>query len=299
MVSSFHGILPAVVTPFDQGERFNATAFERLLERLYAQGIHGIYVCGSTGEGLLQSVWQRKQVAEVAVRCSPKGKQVILHVGAHNTEDAVELTRHAARIGIQAVSSLPPSGSYSFAEIRSYYQAVAAVSDVPVLVYYFPEICPTVSSTEEILELCEIPNVVGLKFTDLDLYMMSILRRHGHLVFNGRDEVLVAGRLMGANGGIGSFYNLVPELFLQVYALTESGHWKEARAIQDRINELIEIVLRFPGIPAIKTMLAWSGIDCGQCLKPRRTLNAGEESQLRTLLSASTFAESAWLEKAV
>ena len=295
----FYGILPAVVTPFDDGERFDAGAFERLLERLYTQGIHGVYVCGSTGEGLLQSVAQRKEVAEAAVRCSPKGKQVILHVGANNTGDAVELTRHAARIGVQAVSSLPPAGGYSFVETRAYYEALAAVSDVPVLVYYFPEICPTVSSTEEILELCQIPNVVGLKFTDFDLYKMSILRRHGHVVFNGRDEVLVAGRLMGANGGIGSFYNLVPELFLQVYELTESGLWNEARAIQDRINELIEIVLRFPGIPAIKTMLAWSGIDCGQCLKPRRALTATEESQLRTQLTQSSFAETALLQKVV
>jgi N-acetylneuraminate lyase len=295
----FHGILPAVVTPFDEGERFAATVFERLLERLYACGVHGVYVCGSTGEGLLQSVAQRKQIAEVAVRCSPKGKQVILHVGANNTGDAIELTRHAASIGVHAVSSLPPAGGYSFAEIRSYYQAIAAASQVPVLVYYFPEICPTVSSIEEILQLCEIPNVPGLKFTDFDLYTMSILRRHGHVVFNGRDEVLVAGRLMGASGGIGSFYNLVPELFLQVYDLTENGRWKEARAIQDRINELIEIVLRFPAIPAIKTMLAWSGLDCGPCLKPRRALTASEESQLRTLLSQSSFAAMAMSEQTI
>ena len=296
-MSSFYGILPAVVTPFDDRERFAPGVFERLLERLYARGVHGVYVCGSTGEGLLQSVAQRKQIAEAAVRCSPKGKQVILHVGSNNTEDAVELTRHAASIGVHAVSSLPPAGGYSFAEIRTYYQAIAEVSEVPVLVYYFPDICPTVSSIEQILELCEIANVSGLKFTDFDLYTLSILRRHGHVVFNGRDEVLVAGRLMGANGGIGSFYNLVPELFLQIYELTESGRWKEARAIQDKINELIEIVLRFPAVPAIKTMLGWSGLDCGQCLKPRRALTVNEESQLRALLSQSSFAEMAMLEQ--
>jgi N-acetylneuraminate lyase len=156
-----------------------------------------------------------------------------------------------------------------------------------------------VSSIEEILQLCEIPNVSGLKFTDFDLYTMSILRRHGHVVFNGRDEVLVAGRLMGASGGIGSFYNLVPELFLQVYDLTENGRWKEARAIQDKINELIEIVLRFPAIPAIKTMLAWSGLDCGPCLKPRRALTTSEESQIRTLLSQSSFAAMAMSEQTI
>jgi N-acetylneuraminate lyase len=160
-----------VVTPFDDGERFAAAAFERLLERLYAQGVHGIYVCGSTGEGLLQSVAQRKQIAEAAVRCSPKGKQVILHVGANNTGDAVELTRHAARIGVHAVSSLPPAGGYSFAEIHAYYQSIAAVSELPVLVYYFPEICPTVSSTRKswnfVRSQCGQSKVYGPRFVQI------------------------------------------------------------------------------------------------------------------------------------
>src|SRR3954453_7758734 len=107
-MSTFHGILPAVVTPFDDHECFVPSAFETLLESLYAANAHGIYVCGGTGEGLVQPVDQRKRVAEVAVKNSPKGKQVIVHIGSHRTADAVELARHASRIGASAISALPP-----------------------------------------------------------------------------------------------------------------------------------------------------------------------------------------------
>src|SRR5438445_12497865 len=114
---SLNGILPAVVTPLDADEQFAPAPFEALLESLYGAGVDGIYVCGGTGEGLLQTVEQRKRVAEAAVRNSPKGKQVVVHVGSHRTADAVELAAHAGRIGASAVSALPPLGNYSFAEI--------------------------------------------------------------------------------------------------------------------------------------------------------------------------------------
>ncbi len=290
MKTDFHGILPAVVTPFNDDGAFCQGVFETLLDALYATGIHGLYVCGQTGEGLTQPVAQRKRVAETAVRCSPAGKQVIVHVGASSTAEAVELARHAARAGAHAISSLPPAGAYSFLEIRTYYEAVAAASDLPLFVYYFPDICPVVATMDQLQELLEIPHVAGLKFTDFNLYRLSLLRAGGAVVFNGRDEVLAAGMLMGANGGIGSFYNLVPELFLQVYDGARKGRWDEARAAQTRINELIEIALRFPGLSAVKKLLSWSGLECGPAILPRRALTPDEEDSLRAALLASSFA---------
>src|SRR5215470_3338040 len=88
------GIVPAVVTPFDAEGKFNIRSFEQLAQRLYAAGVHGLYLCGSTGEGMLQPVTQRKQVAEVAMRNSPSDKAVIVHVGANTTGEAIELARH-------------------------------------------------------------------------------------------------------------------------------------------------------------------------------------------------------------
>jgi N-acetylneuraminate lyase len=102
--------------------------------------------------------------------------------------------------------------------------------------------------------------------------------------------------LMGASGGIGSFYNLIPELFVEVYDLAAKGKWGEARRAQDRINQLIALTIRFPVFPAIKKMLEWSGIDCGHCLGPRRSLTPHEEAELRTALEAASFNPSAFLK---
>jgi len=286
------GVFPAIVTPFDANGQFAAATFERLLARLYETGVHGVYVCGQTGEGILQPVSMRQQVAEMAVRCSPQDRSVILHVGATRLEDAIELARHAERIGASAVSSLPPAGNYSYAELRNYYQRLAEASSLPLLVYYYPEASRLTVTLDHLLELCEIPNVVGLKFTDFDLYKLHQISQSGKVILNGRDEVFAAGLLMGAWGGIGTFYNLVPELVLKIHESALSGKWDEARRAQDQVNELIRITLEFPMLSAVKTMLKWQGFDCGPCLAPRENLTADGERQLRSLIEKSSLGPS-------
>jgi N-acetylneuraminate lyase len=296
---SLSGIFPAAVTPLDEQGNLNTRSFQLLLERFYDAGCHGVYVCGNTGEGLSLPLAVRELAVEVAAANTPAGRFVIAHVGAASTADAVRLARHAVRAGAHAVSSLPPPSGCSFAEVRSYYEALAAAASAPVLVYYFPEFSTAIRSLEEVLELCAIPNVVGLKFTDFDLYRLSLIQRSAHTVLNGRDEVLAAGLLMGAHGGIGSFYNLVPELFVELYGHSQAARWTEARVAQDFINDLIRIVLQFPMLAAIKRLLTWSGIYCGFPVPPRRPLRADEESALRAALDASGFAPDRFLSKPV
>lgn len=288
------GILPAVVTPLDENEEFAPRSFELLLERVYSAGVHGVYVSGQTGEGMLQPIAAREQVIEAAVKNAPPGKIVIAHVGAYRTADAIRLVKHASRLGAAAVSSLPPIGAYSFEEAKAFYEVLAAASDVPLLIYHYPELAKSIANLDAQRKLLTIPNVVGLKFTDFDLYSLSKLKQGGACVFNGHDEVLAAGLLMGADGGIGSFYNLVPELFVQLYNQARGGDWSAARATQDRINELIEITLHFPMLPAVKTMLTWSGIPCGPCFGPRRALAPEERKRLAEMLHASSFSDAAF-----
>jgi N-acetylneuraminate lyase len=285
----FQGVLPAIVTPFDQNGEFAPEVFGRLLAHIYEAGSHGVYVCGQTGEGLLLPVAMRQRLAEAAVKGSPKGKLVIVHVGAARLPDAIQLARHSERIGASAVSSLPPAGNYTFAELRDYYQELAGACGLPFLVYYFPALSQAITTLDQILELCEIPHVVGLKFTDYDLYKLQQIDRSGKVIFNGRDEVFAAGLLMGADGGIGSFYNLIPDLFVRVYEHARSGQWEEARRTQVRINELIRITLRFPALGALKIMLKWRGFNCGDCLAPHEKLTESEQLHLRELLQNSSF----------
>ena len=286
------GILPAAVTPLDNEGQFAPAVLERLLERLYGAGAHGIYLCGSTGEGMLQSREQRQAVVETAMACTPRDRTVIVHVGAASVDEAVALSAHAARAGAHAISSLPPSsGQFSFADLQRYYGALAGATELPLLVYYFPDVAPAISTAEQLETLCALPNVIGVKFTDFDLFRMANLARPGRYLFNGRDEVLAAGLLMGAGGGIGTFYNLLPELFVEIYDAATSGRWDAARAAQQRVNAVIRITLDFPLFPAVKQMLAWSGLDCGACLPPRGRLDAGQQVQLREALTAAGFPE--------
>jgi len=282
------GILPALMTPITANGAVDTGALERLVERLYEAGVHGLYVCGQTGEGLQQTVPMRKLALEAAMAASPRDKHVIAHVGSACVADAIDLARHAASKGVRAVSSLPPGGGLSYQEIRGYYTALAQASDVPLVLYFFPEVAPGLRA-EQVVELCSVPNVAGVKFTSFELNRIAEMNRAGAYVLNGRDEVLAAGLLMGACGGIGSFYNLTPELFVQVWDASRRGDWAQARALQDRIDQLITIVLGFPMIAAIKKLLEWSGVPCGDVLLPRRGLTADEETLLRAQVAAAGF----------
>jgi N-acetylneuraminate lyase len=207
-----------------------------------------------------------------------------VHVGAWSFGEAHALAQHAERSGASAISSLRPAGS-SFAEMLDYYKALASSTSLPFLAYYFPASSDATLSYEQLASICRLPGVAGLKFTDYDLYILSLLIRDGHTVFNGRDEVLTAGLLMGASGGIGSIYNLAPAWFVEIYEHARAGRWAEARARQDAVNDLIRVLLRFPFMPALKRILTWEGIECGAALRPRLPLTQAQELELRTALA--------------
>ncbi|MBK9167517.1 MAG: dihydrodipicolinate synthase family protein [Bryobacterales bacterium] len=289
-MSTLQGILPALVTPLNADGALATATAERLLDFVYRSGADGVYVCGQTGEGPLLPPEVRRAMTEVCVRCSPPGKNVVVHVGAPRLDEAIELARHAERAGAHALSSLP-QGPYTLPEIRGAYERLASATGLPFLVYFFPSVCPALSSAEALLDLVRIENVVGLKFTDFDLFKLWTLRSEGAVVFNGHDEVLASGLLAGANGGIGTFYNLVPDLFVEIYAHARAGRWEQARKPQSEVNELIRTTLRFPVLPAVKKALEWCGFDCGPCMAPRLPLTPDQERALRAALESTCLAD--------
>jgi N-acetylneuraminate lyase len=288
-MNNLHGVLPALITPLHNDGSLNETALAALLERLYAAGCHGVYVAGNTGEGLLLSLEMREHLASIVRRLSPADRSVVVHIGTLTTGDSLRLARHAASIGATAISSLPPAGPYSFADLKTFYATLAANCPLPLLVYFFPEVAPAIRTYAHLAELCEIPNVAGLKFTDFDFYTLSRLKVLGKTVFNGRDEAFACGMLMGADGGIGSFYNIAPRLFVDLYDAARAGDWVKARTLQERINLLISIVLAYPIFPALKRILEWQGISAGPCVAPRQALLPAQEDQLRAELRSSGF----------
>lgn len=281
--SSLAGILPALVTPLREDGEVEAASIEKLLARVYGAGAHGVYVCGSTGEGLALPDSARKQVAEIAAKHSPPGKQVVVHVGAKTMESTLALARHASELGATAISSLPLAG-IGAAELPGFYERIAQASAVPVVAYYFPGFSGYELSLEELAAVATTPGVAGVKFTDYNLYVMSLLAEQGVRIFNGRDEVLAAGLLMGAAGGIGSIYNLIPKAFVAVFDLAKSSRWDEAKKLQLRINQFIAILLGFPLLPALKQVLIWCGIPCGRTMTQPTHLTNEQQDELQRAL---------------
>ena len=282
--ASLSGVYPAIVTPLTADGKISIDVTEKLLARLLAAGVDGVYVAGSTGEGMRLSLSSREALVDCLSDSLPPGKKLLVHVGAPQVEDAIRLAIHAAKAGAHAISSLPPQGE--FPQVRDYYKILAERSPLPLIVYYFPEVCPGVfQKPEELEEICALPNISAVKFTDYNLFLLERLTTLGMLVYNGRDEVLVAGLLMGAHGGIGSTYNLTPELYVALYRHTLQGEWEQARRTQKIINQLIAVLTKYPFLPALKAALSNVGFECGPTLNGQRFESAAHRQKFLSELA--------------
>lgn len=262
MISSFRGIFPAFLTPLTPERTFNPAMCETMIRFLLAAGVDGTYVAGTTGEGMRLRMEDRMALVETLAAAMPADKKLMVHVGATEKKDAFRLAEHAAKAGAHAISSLPPAGSE--AEIGQFYRELASASALPLIVYYFPKVAPhAFADPQQLLDICDHPNVLGVKFTDFNFYLLQRLVARDNMVFNGYDEVLAAGLLMGAQGGIGSTYNVMPEVYRDIYRAAEAGDWEKARTLQKGVTAMIEVLLQFPFFPALRAVMESRGMDCG------------------------------------
>lgn len=287
-------ILPALVTPLTPSGELDVRSSERLISHLYQKGIGGLYLTGSTGEGIYLSREIRQRLVEVAVGLSKGRGKVIVHVGAVQASLASELANHAARAGADAVSSIPPfAGGYSWPEVRAFYAELASNSRLPVIAYYIPGLTGQQRTVEELASLLKIPNIAGYKFTEYNLYTMQrlLLRFHrDQIMYNGPDEMLALGLQFGAHGGIGTTYNVMPELILQIATLCREGRFAEAVAVQKQANDVIEPLIAAHGVASTKQILYWQGlIDHTHCAHPRAGLSESQQSDLRRRLASTAI----------
>jgi N-acetylneuraminate lyase len=287
--------LPALVTPLTDDGQLDEPSAVRLIDHLYRQGVGGLYVLGSTGEGVYLDFPLRRRLAEVAVRESRGRGKVIIHVGAVQAAQAYELATHAEQVGADAVSSIPPFvGGFSWAEIEGYYRELCRASSLPVIAYYIPHITGRAVPLDDLAKLTALPNIGGYKFTETNLYMMQCLVRRlrpDQIMYNGPDEMLALGLGMGAHGGIGTTYNFMPELILNIFRAVQEGRHADALATQREVNVIIEMLLAHQGLAASKQILYWQGlIDSPRCAAPRASLTADEQQLLRRRLLETSLA---------
>ena len=285
-MDNLRGIFPATVSTFDMDGRFDAVSMRQIVRHQIDAGVHGLYVCGGTGEGLLMNSKERQDLLETVLDETRGDVTVIAHVGAFQIPETITLAKHASEIGVDAISALPPSYFYKPDEISqvNYYKSIAQVSEVPLLIYNIPQ-RTGIAMTESLYEeLIQTDNIIGMKDSSGDIYTLGHLasKWKESVIFEGEDSLLLPSLIAGAIGGIGASYNIMPELFVKLWEAYQGNNIDKAAKLQARINEIIRALLNSPDlIGGIKQILAWMNLECGPPLGPNRKLNSDESAKLR------------------
>jgi N-acetylneuraminate lyase len=278
------GIFPALVTPISQDDTINTHALRELIEFLLDQRADGFYICGNTGEGMLLTEEERQQVAEATIQQVRGRAPVIVHVGAPATAMAERLAAHAREAGAYAVASVPPFYfTVDDQGIEDHYRRIQLAAGLPLYLYNIPDVTRVSLSAGLVSRLLSEGRPLGLKYTSYDmLSFREILETCGPElnVFAGPDEMLLPFLLMGAHGGIGTTYNCMPHLFVELYEAWRNRDIERARELQFQIDRVI-LVLRDHGVvPAVKAVMGMLGIDCGAPRRPLRALTAEQSERL-------------------
>lgn len=268
-LSGYHA---ALLTPFTaDGEGIAVDVLGQLVRRNIGSGLTGLYVGGSTGEAFLMSPAERRQVLAAAAEAAADDCVLIAHVGDVNPAVSGELARFAETLGYDAVSAVPPFYyGYGFAELRAHYAWLAGRTRLPFLVYNFPALSGVRLKPDELAELMDLPNVVGVKNTCADHYAFEQLRRiaPGKTLLNGFDETLLAGLSLGADGAIGSTFNIQGDKVMLLARAFEAGDMAAARSVQAEMNGLIDVLVAHGVFPSLKYLLELDGLQMGACRAP-------------------------------
>ena len=290
----FKGVMSALVSCIDENENVKEDSMRRLMNWHLKEGFSGFYLTGGTGEGPLLQKETRKRIVEIAKDEAGDRCDLIAHVGAIDLKTAVELAKHAGEVGMDAISSVPPFFvHYGESQIADYYKALSDASGLPVLMYASP--LAGVNITWDMVDrLMDIPNMIGLKWTNYDYFTMHRIKalRGGNInVINGPDECLLCGLSMGADGGIGATYNVMPKLFTRIYNSFQSGNLADAQEAQFKANRLIEVLLKFGVVVGIKDILEMIGYDCGYQVYPQKRFTAEEQAAFHAALKEINYEE--------
>lgn len=281
--TKYQGIFPAFYACYDAEGAINPQAVRELTQYFLDKGVKGLYVGGSSGECIYQSVAERKVVLE-NVMAVAKGKlTIIAHVACNNTADSQELARHAESLGVDAIASIPPI-YFHLPEhaIAKYWNDISdAAPNTDFIIYNIPQLAGVSLTTSLLREMQKNPRMVGVKNSSMPVQDIQMWKDEGVIVFNGPDEQLLGGLATGAIGGIGGTYGAMPELYLKIRELFLAGKMEEAREVQNEACRIIYKMCSAHGnmYAVIKAILRkQGGPDCGGVRLPLAPLTAADEA---------------------
>jgi 4-hydroxy-tetrahydrodipicolinate synthase len=284
------GIITATVTPLTEDGQLNVSALSRLNHFLIEKGIHGLFPCGSTGEGVLLSTEERKKVAEGSVKDAAGRVAVVIHTGSISLKEAIELTSHARDIGADGAALIPP---YYFSvddqTIFQFYSTIAEkVPDFPLYVYNIPPNVKNSVSPKVLAQLQErYPGFVGVKDSSMDFMNFinfKMAMPEDFCVLMGNDAQIYASLLMGGKGAVAATSTVFPEPVVEIYESLKAGNREKALKAQEQVTRLRAVLRTYPPIAAHKKALEFRGIPVGAPRLPLRPLTPEEAEKLKAEL---------------
>ena len=272
-IKKYQGIFPAFYACYDKEGKINPEAVRELTRWFISKGVKGVYVGGSSGECIYQSVAERKVVLE-NVMAEAKGKlTVIAHVACNNTADSQELAAHAESLGVDAIASIPPIYfKLPPHAIAKYWNDISdAAPNTDFVIYNIPQLAGVALNVPLLKEMLKNPRVIGVKNSSMPTQDIQMWRDEGAIVFNGPDEQLISGLVMGAVGGIGGTFGAMPALYVELYRCVKAGEMVKALEIQNDCCRIIYKMCSAHGnmYAVIKEILRRNeGLDCGSVRAP-------------------------------
>lgn len=275
-LDKYKGVIPAFYACYDEEGNISPERVRNLTKYFIEKGVKGVYVNGSSGECIYQSVEDKKIVLENVME-EAKGKlTVIAHVACNNTKDSMELAAHAESLGVDAIAAIPPIyfrlPEYAIAEYWNDISSAAPNTDF--VIYNIPQLAGVALTPSLFAEMRKNPRVIGVKNSSMpvqDIQMFKQDAGEDYIIFNGPDEQFISGRLIGAEGAIGGTYGAMPDLFLKMNEHLINGNLEEARKMQYDINAIIYKMVSGHGnmYAVIKAILKENeNLDIGSVRKP-------------------------------
>lgn len=286
-LDKYKGVIPAFYACYDDEGNISPERVRDLTKYFIEKGVKGVYVNGSSGECIYQSVEDKKIVLENVMKEAQGKLTVIAHVACNNTKDSKELAAHAESLGVDAIAAIPPIyfrlPEYAIAEYWNDISSAAPNTDF--VIYNIPQLAGVALTPSLFAEMRKNPNVIGVKNSSMPVQDIQIFKQDGgedYIIFNGPDEQFISGRLIGAEAGIGGTYGVMPELFLKMDEHFKNGDLEKARKIQYDINAIIYKMVSGHGnmYAVIKAILKENeNLDLGSVRKPLPAL-VGEDEKI-------------------
>lgn len=297
MEKAFTGIHSAIFSAYDENMNVITKTVEKMVEDQLSAGLQGFYVGGNTGECTILPAKTRKQMLETVVDVNKGRGKIMAHIGAGHFDEVMDLLKHANDQKIDAIASLPPSlcSYYGHKETIEYYKILAKESKYPVYAYVTPVTMQHSELYSFAKELSQIENIAGLKITIPDYFKYALVNQidGGRLNnLNGPDEMLICGLSIGADGAIGTTYNIVPKLPVKIYDSFKKGDMKTALEYQNKLNSFIQVMFGFVngrGIGYWKACLTLLGYDMGYTAFPAVPVSKEDLSLLKEKLTEINF----------